>query len=211
MDKQLNELLYGLPPGIDYTEDLTSLDEQDIPKDRIPKLLALLEGNDEQKAFRAAWVLGEWGNRAGFEWMRTFVMRAPSMQDGWYEHRLRGYDDTYRFALDAFVGYWAMLSDRNKADGKIAREEIFEPVQRIIELSNDLPFEIGSFFWLIEDKDFNEYLPALKTHLQAIIKDPKKHHWKVADCAHLLTKFDPEFVTQTLATHGYTLADFPNK
>ena len=143
--------------------------------------------------------------------MRSFVMLDPSMQGGWYEHRLRGYDDTYRFALDAFVGYWARLSDGNKADGEIARKDIFESAKRVIEISNELPFEIGYFFWLLEDKGFTEYLPALKAHLQAIIKDPQKHPWKVADCAHMLMKFDPEFVTQTLAMHGYTLADFPNK
>lgn len=211
MDKQLNDLLYGLPPGIDYTEDLRYLDEQDIPVDRIPRLLALLKGYDEQVAFRAAWILCCWGNEAGYEYMRTFVMLDPSMQGGWYEHRLRGYDDTYRFALDAFVGYWASTATRDAIAGERARKEIFEPIQRIIELSNDLPFEIGYFFWLVEDKGFTEYLPALKNHLQAIIQEPQKHHWKVADCAHLLMKFDPDFVTRTLAAHGYTLADFPNK
>jgi hypothetical protein len=211
MDKQLNDLLYELPPGIDYSEDLFQLDTEDIPTDRIPKLLALLGGADEQAAFRAAYVLCGWGQQGGFGYMRDFVMRDPSMQGGWYEHRLRGYDDTYHFALRAFVRYWAMLSDRSEIDGLTARKEIFNPIQRVIDLSNDLPFEIDNFFWLLENEGFTEYLPALKAHLQAIIKDPQKHHWKVADCAHMLMKFDPEFVTQTLAMHGYTLADFPNK
>ena len=211
MDKQLNDLLYGLPPGIDYTEDLFRLDTEDIPTDRIPKLLALLGGDNEQAAFRAAYVLCGWGQEDGFEYMRDFVMHQPPLEGGWYEHRLRGYDDTYQFALKAFVRYWAMLSDMNEANGETALKEIFEPIQRIVELSNDLPFEIGSFFLLVEDKGFTEYLPALKNHLQAIIKDPQKHHWKVADCAHLLMKFDPDFVTQTLAAHGYNLADFPNQ
>ncbi|MCA3174385.1 MAG: hypothetical protein ING36_02440 [Burkholderiales bacterium] len=211
MDKQLNDLLYGLPPGIDYTDDLFRLDAEDIPTDRIPKFLALLEGEDEQAAFRAAYVLCGWGQEDGFKYMRDFVMRKPPMKGGWYEHRLRGYDDSYRFALSAFVRYWAMLFDRNKLDGETARKEIFGPLQRIVELSNSLPFEIDGFFWLVEEEGFTEYLPALKAHLQAIIKEPDKHHWKVADCAHLLMKFDPEFVNQTLASHGYTLADFPNK
>jgi hypothetical protein len=56
-----------------------------------------------------------------------------------------------------------------------------------------------------------EYLPLLKEHLQAIIQRPEFHYWKVADCAHFLMQFDPEFVTKTLATHGKTLADLPNK
>ncbi len=211
MNKQLNDLLYGLPPGIDYTEDLFRLDVEDIPADRIPRLVALLRDDDEQAAFRAAYLLCGWGQEVGFWYMRDFVMRDPSMQGGWYEHRLRGYDDTYNFALKAFVRYWAMLSDRNKVEGETARKEIFAPVQRLIELSNDLPFEVDNFFWLVEDEGFTEYITPLKAHLQAIIKEPQKHHWKVADCAHLLMKFDPDFVTQTLAAQGYTLSDFPNK
>ena len=211
MNKQLNDLLYSMPSGVDYSEDLHRLDDQDIPTDRIPKLLALLEADDEHPAFRASWVLCCWGNEVGFEYMRAFVTRDPATSGGWFDHRLRGYDDTYRFALDAFVGYWAKLATRDQALGQLARKRIFEPIQRLIELSNNLPFEIGYFFWLVEDEHFTEYLPSLKAHLQAIIKEPQKHHWKVADCAHLLMKFDPEFVTQTLAAHGYTLADFPNQ
>lgn len=211
MDKQLNDLLYGIPPGIDYTEDLTSLDDQDIPTDRIPSLQALLNCDDKEVAFRAAWALSEWGNQAGFEYMCSFLRRDPSVQGGWYEHRLRGYDDTYRFALEAIFGYWARWSDRSKIEGEIVRKEIFGPATRVIELSNALPFTIEPAFRMVQSFGFTEYLPALKNHLQAIIKDPQKHHWKVADCAHLLMKFDPDFVTQTLAAHGYNLADFPNQ
>lgn len=211
MDKQLNDLLYGMPPGIDYSEDLCDLDDQDIPTDRIPKLLALLEGDDEKVAFRAAWVLSRWGEEQGFEYMRAFVMREPPMDGGWYEHRLRGYDDTYRFALDAFLGYWARLSDRDKINGEIVRKEIFEPTTHVIELSNAMEFTIEPVFSMVQSFGMTEYLPALKAHLQVIIREPKKHHWKVADCAHLLMKFDPDFVTQTLAAHGYTLADFPKE
>lgn len=211
MDKQLNDLLYGLPTGIDYTEDLCYVDEADIPTDRIPKLQALLVAEDEQVAFRAALVLSRWGDQAGFEYMRAFVMRDPSMQGGWYEHRLRGYDDTYRFALEALLGYWVRWSDRNKVKGETIRKTIFWPTTRVIELSNSMPFTIEPALRMVKSFGMTEYLPALKAHLQAIIKDPQKHHWKVADCAHMLMKFDPEFVNQTLAMHGYTLADFPNK
>ena len=51
MNKQLNDLLYGLPQGIDYTEDLFRLDVEDIPADRIPRLVELLRYDDEQSAF----------------------------------------------------------------------------------------------------------------------------------------------------------------
>jgi hypothetical protein len=211
MDKNLRDLLYTLPLGANYADDLTELDASDIPLERIPKLLFLLKGDDSESAFRSAWILCCWGNEEGFEYMRSFVLRDPPVIEGWYPHRLHGYDDTYRFALDAFHGYWADRATKNPVLGGRLREKIFEPVLRIIELSNTMPFAIDSFFYLVEKEGFTEYLPALKAHLQAIIKEPDKHHWKVADCAHLLMKFDPEFVNQTLASHGYTLADFPNK
>lgn len=211
MDQNLRDLLYTLPPGANYADDLTELDAPDVPWERIPKLLSLLKGDDSESAFRSAWILCCWGNEEGFEYMRSFVFRDPPVVDGWYPHRLRSYDDTYRFALDAFHGYWANLATKYPVLGERAREKIFEPVQRIIELSSTMPFAIDSFFYLVEKIGFTEYLPALKAHLQSIIKEPEKHHWKVADCSHLLMKFDPDFVTQTLATHGYTLADFPNK
>ena len=66
-------------------------------------------------------------------------------------------------------------------------------------------------FWLIKEEGFTEYLPLLKEHLAAIIKNPTLHHWKVADCAHFLMQYDPDFVTKTMAAHGKTLADFPNR
>ncbi len=128
-----------------------------------------------------------------------------------YEHRFRGYDDTYRFALEDLLGYWVRWSDRSKAEGETVRKEIFGATTRVIELSNSMPFTIEPALRMVQSFGMTEYLPSLKAHLQAIIRDPEKHHWKVADCAHLLMKFDPDFVTQTLATHGYTLSDFPNK
>jgi len=74
-----------------------------------------------------------------------------------------------------------------------------------------MQFDINAVFYLVKDDRMTEYLPLLKEHLQAIVQHPEFHHWKVADCVHLLMQFDPEFVTETLAAHGYTLADFPNR
>ena len=211
MDKDLRDLLFTLPPGIEYTEELTDLEDADIPAERIPKLLALMEADDGYPAFRAALVLCSWGEERGFEYLRSFVMREPPMEEGWYPHRLRNYDDTYRIAMLSFQDYWARLATRSEAEGELARGKIYEPVARIFELSNTMPFAIDYFFYLVSRRGFTEYLPALKEHLKAIIQNPTMHHWKIADCAHLLMKFDPEFVESTLAACGKTLADFPNK
>jgi hypothetical protein len=95
--------------------------------------------------------------------------------------------------------------------GEVARKNLFRPVTRIIELSSSMPFPIDGLFWLIDEEGFTEYIPALKSHLEAILKKPQLHHWKIADCAHLLMKFEPLFVTQALARHGKILGEHPNK
>ncbi len=67
MNQNLRNLLYTLPVGADYADDLTELEVQDIPLERIPKLVDLLKVGDPESAFRAAWVLCSWGNEEGFE------------------------------------------------------------------------------------------------------------------------------------------------
>lgn len=189
--------------------DLTDLESKDIPWERVPKLKELMQGIDDYVALQAAMLLSNWGVDEGFEYLESFVCDRPALTENWTPHRLRGYDDTYKQVLDALKRYWAKKADAG--NGELARKKIQRPITQIIHLSNNMSFGIEYFFWLVEEEGFTEYLPALKEHLVAILKHPKLHHWKIADCAHLLMKSDPEFVTQALAMHGKTLADFPKK
>lgn len=212
MDKKaIYDLFYAIPASAKYADDLDELDDADIPRDRIPKLVAQMKGEDQLLAFMAARVLCCWADERGFEYLREFVMREQLTEEGWYPHRLRNYDETCRIVLNAFIKYWAKKSDESEALGDVVRQSLLEPIGKIIKLSNSQGFEISHLFYLMEDYGFTEYLPALKEHLQAIIQNPAMHHWKIADCAHLLVKFDPAFVESTLAACGKTLADFPNK
>lgn len=209
MDQQTNDLLYKVPSHVDYTQFPYELDDEDIPRERIPVLKQLMQGSDVYVAREAARLLCSWGDDDGFEYLRHLVCDKPPIESHGMAHHLRGYDDTYKHVLDSIIGYWATQSDHGYGDE--ARKRVFGPIAKIIYLSTQMQFEISRMFWLVEKKGFTEYIPTLKAHLEAIIKNPKFHHWKVADCVHLLMQFDPEFVTKTLAAHGYTLADFPNK
>lgn len=211
MDQRPYEILYKPPPTVDSTEDICYLDEEDIPLQRLPELHNILTGADAQAAFRAAWVLSSWGDETGFKAMVRWVLEAPTAEWGWYPHRLHGYDEAMRFALDALDTYYARACDRSQAEGEQAREQIFEPVQRIISLSSDHPFSIITAILMVQVFRLTEYLPALKSHLEAIIQKPDMHRWKITDCANMLVEYDSTFVTNTLAKHGYTLADFPGK
>ena len=209
MDQQTNDLLYKVPSHVDYTEFPYGLDEEDIPREHIPVLKQLMQGNDVYVAREAARLLCSWGDDEGFEYLRHLVCDQPPITSEGMAHPLRGYDDTYKHILDSIRWYWIRRTDTG--DGDKARKKVFGPIAKIIYLSNQMQFEIWGMFRLVEDQGFTEYIPTLKAHLEAIIKNPKFHHWKVGDCVHLLMKFDPEFVTKTLAAHGYTLADFPSK
>lgn len=191
-----------------YTDELRNLEPEDIPWERIPEFKDVMHNSaNEYDKVWAARILTEWGDSDGYDFLESYVCDREPSNEVLMEHRLRGYDDTNTQILGAAVKYWARRSDAGFEEQ--ARKKIFKLVNHIIVLSNSMPFEIGGFFWLISDMGMTEYLPLLKEHLQAIIQRPEYHHWKVADCAHLLQKFDPEFVTQTLAAHGKTLADYP--
>jgi len=207
MDKDLYDLLYELPPGTDYAVDLTDLSIEDIPRERIPKLKALLHGEDRYLAYTSACILCSWAEEDGFEYLRWLVCDNEPTDWGWIPHRLRGYDETYRFVVWALIRYWAKKADTGH--GEEARRKIFVPMSKLIEFSNTMPFDIGQLLVWVGREQLPEYLPALKSHLKAILNHPELHHWKIADCAHLLMKFNPDFVRATLAAHGKTLADFP--
>lgn len=210
MNMEAYNLLHAMPANApDDACDLTDLDHEHIPWDRVPKIKELMHGEDAYIALRAAMLLSHWGMDEGFDYLKAFVCDRPPLTENWMPHRLRAYDDTYKHVLDAFVSYWAKNATKSDVQGTRARARMKKPVDRLIQLANVMPFGIEYFFWLVEKKGFTEYLPALKEHLIAVLKHPELHHWKIADCAHLLTKFDPAFVEQALAAHGKTLADFP--
>jgi hypothetical protein len=212
MDKETYDLLRAMPPDAPADAcDLTDLEAGDIPWDRVPKIKELLESRNGLLAVQAAILLTHWGVDEGFDFLESFVCDRPPLTESWMPHRLRPYDDTYKHILDAFVGYWAKNATTSEARGNNARSRIKRPIDRIIELASVMPFGIEYFFWLVERKGFTEYVPNLKQHFVEILKNPEQHHWKVADCARLLAKIDPDFVSRAMAVHGKTLADFPSR
>ncbi len=205
MNKEVQALLYSVPPEADYAVDATDIDAQDIPQSRIEGVLELLACDDEAIKFSAARLLTSWGYREGLVYL-TEVLSSPHQVEGLEVHRLHGYDDTFKLALSALVGYFTRLSDRGA--GEAARAEIVEPIKKIIQLSNSRPFEISGFFWLVEDKKFFEYVPALREHLCLIAQSPSVHRWKIYDVLNLLLKVDHEFASAFLQKAHKTLDDF---
>jgi hypothetical protein len=213
MDNAKLQRLIAIPEvAKSYASDLSELDSEHIPLERVPEFKEIMRtSSNEYDRVWAARVLAEWGDDDGYDFLESYVCNHLPSDEVLMAHRLRGYDDTNTQILMATRTYWATKASVSDTEGEKARRKIFKLVSRIITLSNTMQFEIAGLFWLVEDNGMTEYLPLLKEHLQAIIQRHEFHFWKVADCAHFLMQFDPEFVTQTLAAHGKTLADFPNK
>lgn len=208
MEKENADLLYALPDGISDDECLIDLEPEQIPWERVPALIALVDGSDEWLAFEAARLLCHWGHDEGLRHLTWFVCERAPLADnaGWMPHRIWSHDETYRFALGALVAYWACKN--TDADEVLARAAIFQPITRIVALSSHRRFMINDLFWLVEKYQFVEYVPCLKQHFAAILANPRDYYWKIVDCAKVLAKIDPAFVNDALAVHGKTLSDY---
>ncbi|TFY88298.1 hypothetical protein DYL59_15920 [Pseudomonas kairouanensis] len=205
MNKDAYELLHFVPAHAEYAVDATDLDPEDIPVSRVRSILELLSCDDPNISFSASRLLTSWGFREGLASLSA-VLGAVQDFEGLEVHRLHGYDDTFKLALSALVGYFTRLSDRGT--GEAARAEIVDPIKKIIQLSNSRPFEISGFFWLVEGKKFFEYVPALREHLCLIAQAPNVHRWKIYDVLNLLLKVDHEFASDFLRKAHKTLDDF---
>lgn len=205
MDKETQDILYGIPEGADVA-DASELDVEDIPQYRIQALIKFLENDtDNTIKFFAARLLASWGLKEGFNYL-VFVVNNKDSFKGVLRHRIYGYDDTLKFALLAFVSYFASRADQGLVEE--ARAEIFDPVSKIIMYSNDMPFEISGLFWIVRNEGFLEYIPLLREHLIHILKKPAVHRWKIYDVIELLMVVDGEFTQEFLKSINKGLNDF---
>jgi hypothetical protein len=206
MEERIYEILHGVPINADYAVDAADLDAEDIPQSRINDVMDLLvNAQDSEVHFLAARLLASWGYQEGLLALNGYIDDLGGVA-GFIVHRIYGYDDTYRFILLALTGYFASVSDKGAATK--AREDIYNPISKIILLSNTLSFEISDFFWLVEKKGFLEYVPALREHLIAIIDQPEVHRWKINDVVGLLSRVDHGFVSAFLQRRGKVVGDF---
>jgi hypothetical protein len=127
----LNRMPINAPSDAD---DLTELDTENIPWDRVPRLQALLSGNDDLVALQAAMRLAHWGNDAGLDYLCALVCDIPPLAKNSMSHRPWGHDDSYKDVLEALLGYWAKKADAGH--GEEARNKLLNPVSKIIHLSS---------------------------------------------------------------------------
>ncbi|WP_439849912.1 hypothetical protein ACTACG_16215 [Pseudomonas syringae] len=144
MDEKIYELLYYVPADAVGAADPTDIDPEDVPQARVDGVLELLGGSDDLgNKLRAARLLANWGNRKGFNYL-VYAINKSHVFEGFYEHQLRGYDDTFRILLLDSVGYFACSADMGLIDE--ARAEIFNPIKKLLSyLTQDLSKFVAFF------------------------------------------------------------------
>lgn len=206
MDRLTHDLLYTVPVDADYAVDATDLDPEDIPQSRVDDVMNLLShSTNSEERFLAARLLTSWGYYEGLIALEKFMNEYKEIE-GFFSHRLHGYDDTCRHILLAITRYFACMADCGNKES--ARAQVYAPLSKIISLANTMPFEIASVFDFISRRDYPEYIPLIKQHLVSIIDHPETHHWKIHDAVKFLLQSDADFVLSLLNQKDKKIEDY---
>ena len=203
-NKELEDLFYKVPEGIDYADLLEDVDLEDVPEETIQKLTSLLSSDDDYIRYKVSRLLTTWRLKEGFDVLTQ--MFVGGKLEGYIPHRLYSYDDTNRIILDALTSYWANQSDIGNGD--TARQDIFPYVCQIIEQAGNSYYHLSYFYYLVENHDFSEYIPYLKYFLATILDKPEDNYWRIHDTLKLFLKVEPDYVTQLLKEKQKSLRDF---
>lgn len=201
---ELDDLLYSVPEYVDYTTIVEDIDIEDIPQDRIDKLIYILNNKMDFEfihAFKAAGVLCHWGEEHGFEYIYN-LLNGPN-SEFIREKFLCDYDCEY--ILSALKSYRAYQCDIGNEES--TREKIYPCVKRLIEYAMVEPFSLVRFYYLIED-GYLEYIPLIKQYFSCAITKKESNYWDVYDTAKLLLKIDRDFVEDTFMKNNKKLSDF---
>lgn len=203
-NKELEDLFYKVPEGVDYADLLEDVDLEDVSEETIQKLTSLLDSDEDYIRYKASRLLTIWGIREGFDVLTQ--MFSKGQLEGMISHRLYGYDDTNRIFLYDIVNYWASRYDLGEE--KMARGEIYPYVCKIIEQAETGYYDISKIYRLVSEEHYTEYISYLKHFLSTIMDKPEDNYWRIHDTLKLFLKVDPDYVPQLLKEKQKSLSDF---
>ncbi|HFC92815.1 MAG TPA: hypothetical protein ENJ51_08395 [Leucothrix mucor] len=196
MKKNIYDLLYTNKQGKkESSYEMSLLEDQDIPWDRIEKLKGLLQPVSSIKniliPLESAKLLSSWGIEEGLNYLENLVDNRVDKLGLISPHRLFSYDQIYEEIQDAITNYYARHADRSTEEGINAAKRIKPILLKIIKLFEVLPFELTCLFDIEEFLDRNSYEIPLKKCFKILVM--KKERKKAKDLEKLLLKWDPNF------------------
>ncbi|PJG84134.1 hypothetical protein [Caviibacterium pharyngocola] len=201
---EIDDLLYSIPEQIDYTTIIDEVDLEDIPKERVNKLIDILNNYSNYEfyqVFKAGGLLCHWGIEEGFIYISNLLL--SSGQESIRKEFLEGYD--YKYILSAIQGY--IVCKIHTEEESIARNKIYPCIKEIINLAKTKFFSIAGFYYLIFER-YNEYVPLIEDYLGYIIKHPQENYWNIHDTTKLLLKMKSNVVEKIFEENGKQLSDF---
>lgn len=213
LESEISDMLYTSKNGeIHDSFEMSLLDDDEIPWERLPKLEALLVASESSetlsRALSAAKLLASWGDEAGLDFLEDSVDKRIDKLGNLNPHRLRNYDTTYEEILDAAIGFWARYCDRSREKGVWARKRVKRLIVKLIGLANELPFEIKALYDHLNRNPWPEIIEYIKDHLKIILGNESQNSWKIVDAINFFEVHDSEFVDQILRDHGRTRSEF---
>lgn len=204
--EDIYSLLNDIPSHVDYTDLVEELDLEDVSKERINAIINILDSEkDIYILFRASFILTSWGIDEGFQKITQLLYNGSI--DYLIPNNLKLKDDTYKHVLSSYISYWAVNSDNGKNEE--ARKKIYQPIKFIIDLANINPFQISCLFWLVKDKNFNEYIPLLQQHLKYLLNKHRDMYWEIHDISKLFLDIGYyDFIEQTFCNNHIKLSDY---
>ncbi|MFC0322355.1 hypothetical protein ACFFHT_02075 [Gallibacterium melopsittaci] len=198
-DSEMHELLYSVPDNVDYTTIIEEVDYQDMPLNRINKLLYIIHHEEDFKfhdVLKAAGILCSLGIDNGFKYIKSLVLNKDKYLN----------DKSYEYLLMTIKSY--LVSQTTFGNENKARISIYPCMKEIIRLSEIKRFSIARFYWVIEERDYKEYIPLIKHYLSHVINNYQERYWDIYDASVLLLKLDSEFVIELFKKNNLLLRDF---
>jgi len=113
MNDEIRGLLYATDNDEEFGLDEVQLMEE-IPVDRIPKLINLLDNESKFIAYQAMLILTAWNIEEGFKKASAFIKEQPDKDYEFEPHRIWGADEAYDYIANAL--YKATFNGRNVDD-----------------------------------------------------------------------------------------------
>ncbi|ROS05416.1 hypothetical protein EDC56_0946 [Sinobacterium caligoides] len=198
---------------IEDMEDVFYCDEDEIPKDSISRLEALLTPITDLRSslvpIESAKLLAAWGSEKAIDYLEYCIDSRIDCLGNLDPHRLHAdYDTTYERFADSLFQYHVRYTERdyimsNCYEGKLseeARNRIMSPLIKIIALSKELVIDLGAIKSKIYSRGWKEYLPALKDCYFDFIQRPEddlNRQWNLQGLTDVLQEWDSEIFNGT--------------
>lgn len=201
---ELYDVLYSMPKNIsDDISVLEDLDFEEVPKERIEKLIYIINHSSDYVFFdviKSATLLSNWGVYEGFHFLDSLLKNENFINEDLIDK------EVYKMILYSIVGYWSSVATNEKDNVEI-RKIILKPLSSLITIAKYRSFDISHVYFMITEYGFTELIPLVKDYLFHIIDD-EQQYWNTHDAIELMTKLDLEFVMQLLKQKGKKLSYF---